>query len=196
MSVVSSAVQITRKVFAFFIDFVTSLSVYDRSTLRAGSRHIHAIGICTSRRCNKHFERECVPSDRRRQHPDPAQCLGHHAGDRRVDDYRHCCFCLVVSRIEYARSLSRVIPNKPTSCCFHGFFAAHAVLQTATAGGPSGPELFKPVNIAIETACLLLSSFTCGMSAVACGVRNHHDVRHPVRGDRDRPRAHGRAHTP
>jgi cytochrome o ubiquinol oxidase subunit III len=55
---------------------------------------------------------------------------------------------------------------------FSCLFAAHAVLQTATAGGPGGAELFKPVNIAIETACLLLSSFTCGMSAVACGVRS------------------------
>jgi cytochrome o ubiquinol oxidase subunit 3 len=55
---------------------------------------------------------------------------------------------------------------------FSCLFAAHAVLQTSTAGGPTGPELFKPVNIAIETACLLLSSFTCGMSAVACGVRS------------------------
>jgi cytochrome o ubiquinol oxidase subunit III len=56
---------------------------------------------------------------------------------------------------------------------FSCLFAAHAVLQTATAGGPSGRELFNPTNIAIETACLLLSSFTCGMSAVACGVRSH-----------------------
>jgi len=55
---------------------------------------------------------------------------------------------------------------------FSCLFAAHAVLQTATAGGPSGHELFNPKNIAIETACLLVSSFTCGMSAVACGVRN------------------------
>ena len=50
---------------------------------------------------------------------------------------------------------------------FSCLFAAHAVLQTATADGPAGHELFKPINIAIETACLLLSSFTCGMSAVA-----------------------------
>jgi cytochrome o ubiquinol oxidase subunit III len=56
---------------------------------------------------------------------------------------------------------------------FSCLFAAHAVLQTATAGGPSGRDLFNPTNIAIETACLLLSSFTCGMSAVACGVRSH-----------------------
>jgi cytochrome o ubiquinol oxidase subunit III len=55
---------------------------------------------------------------------------------------------------------------------FSCFFAAHAVLQTATAGGPSGRELFNPTNIAIETACLLMSSFTCGLSAVAAGVRH------------------------
>jgi cytochrome o ubiquinol oxidase subunit 3 len=55
---------------------------------------------------------------------------------------------------------------------FSCLFAAHAVLQTATAGGPSGHELFNPTNIAIETACLLASSFTCGMSAVAIGARN------------------------
>ena len=55
---------------------------------------------------------------------------------------------------------------------FSGFFAAYAVLQTATAGGPSGRELFDLSRVAIETTCLLLSSFTCGMSAVASGLRN------------------------
>jgi cytochrome o ubiquinol oxidase subunit 3 len=55
---------------------------------------------------------------------------------------------------------------------FSGFFAAHAVLQTATAGGPSGRELFNPTSIAIQTAVLLLSSFTCGMSAVATEARS------------------------
>jgi cytochrome o ubiquinol oxidase subunit III len=54
---------------------------------------------------------------------------------------------------------------------FSCFFAAHAVLQTATAGGPSGRELFEPARIAVETACLLLSSFTAGMSAVATRLR-------------------------
>jgi cytochrome o ubiquinol oxidase subunit 3 len=52
---------------------------------------------------------------------------------------------------------------------FACFFAAHAVLQGATDGGPSGRELFDPQRIAIETACLLLSSFTCGMAGVATG---------------------------
>ena len=54
---------------------------------------------------------------------------------------------------------------------FSAFFAAHAVLQNATAGGPSGGDLFHPRNVAIETACLLFSSFTCGLSAVGAGAR-------------------------
>jgi cytochrome o ubiquinol oxidase subunit 3 len=55
---------------------------------------------------------------------------------------------------------------------FSCLFAAHAVLQTATAGGPTGPQLFDPQSIALETACLLASSFTCGLSAVAAGARS------------------------
>jgi cytochrome o ubiquinol oxidase subunit III len=55
---------------------------------------------------------------------------------------------------------------------FSAFFAAHAVLQTATAGGPSGRELFNPWSVAIQTSCLLLSSFTCGLSAVAASARS------------------------
>jgi cytochrome o ubiquinol oxidase subunit III len=56
---------------------------------------------------------------------------------------------------------------------FSAFFAAHAVLQTATAGGPTGRDLFDPMSVALETACLLVSSYTCGMSAVATGARSH-----------------------
>jgi cytochrome o ubiquinol oxidase subunit 3 len=55
---------------------------------------------------------------------------------------------------------------------FSAFFAAHAVLQTAIAGGPSGRELFNPTSIAMQTAVLLLSSFTCGMSAMATEARS------------------------
>jgi cytochrome o ubiquinol oxidase subunit 3 len=55
---------------------------------------------------------------------------------------------------------------------FSCFFAAHAVLQTATAGGPAGRDLFDPRRVVIETACLLLSSFTCGMAGVATQVRS------------------------
>src|SRR4030095_3426970 len=54
---------------------------------------------------------------------------------------------------------------------FSAFFAAHAVLQTATAGGPSGRELFNFSSIVLQTAFLLISSFTCGLSAVATEAR-------------------------
>jgi cytochrome o ubiquinol oxidase subunit III len=55
---------------------------------------------------------------------------------------------------------------------FSAFFAAHSVLQTATAGGPTGHELFNLNHVAIETAALLASSFTCGLSAVATEARS------------------------
>jgi cytochrome o ubiquinol oxidase subunit III len=50
---------------------------------------------------------------------------------------------------------------------FAAFFAAYAVLKDATNGGPSGAELFNRRDVAIETACLLMSSFTCGMASIA-----------------------------
>jgi cytochrome o ubiquinol oxidase subunit 3 len=50
---------------------------------------------------------------------------------------------------------------------FSALFAAHAVLLRATDGGPSGVELFNQRNVAIETACLLASSYTCGMMSLA-----------------------------
>jgi cytochrome o ubiquinol oxidase subunit 3 len=49
---------------------------------------------------------------------------------------------------------------------FSAFFATYAVLVGATAGGPSGRELFDLRNTGIETACLLLSSFTCGIASI------------------------------
>jgi len=55
---------------------------------------------------------------------------------------------------------------------FSAFFATYAVLLGQTAGGPSGHELFDLRNVAIETGCLLLSSFTCGLATIAAGVRN------------------------
>jgi cytochrome o ubiquinol oxidase subunit 3 len=54
---------------------------------------------------------------------------------------------------------------------FSAFFATYAVLVGATAGGPSGRELFNLPNVAVETACLLLSSFTCGLASI--GARMH-----------------------
>jgi cytochrome o ubiquinol oxidase subunit III len=50
---------------------------------------------------------------------------------------------------------------------FSAFFAAYAVLHGATAGGPSGHELFDLRNTAVQTGCLLASSFTCGLASLA-----------------------------
>jgi cytochrome o ubiquinol oxidase subunit 3 len=55
---------------------------------------------------------------------------------------------------------------------FSAFFGAFALLAPATAGGPSARDLFDPDNVAIETACLLASSFACGMASIAVSQRN------------------------
>jgi cytochrome o ubiquinol oxidase subunit III len=52
---------------------------------------------------------------------------------------------------------------------FATLFAAYAVLVDATAGGPAGHELFSQTIVAIETACLLASSYTCGLMSLAAG---------------------------
>ena len=54
---------------------------------------------------------------------------------------------------------------------FSAFFAAYAVLAHATAGGPTGKQLFDLNRVAIETGCLLVSSFTCGLAYVAATRR-------------------------
>src|SRR5712671_5284465 len=54
---------------------------------------------------------------------------------------------------------------------FSALFAAYAVLSHATAGGPAGAELFNQVSVALETACLLASSYTCGLMALAISSR-------------------------
>src|SRR3974390_1759866 len=50
---------------------------------------------------------------------------------------------------------------------FSGLFAAYAVLSGNTAGGPTGSELFNLRNVFIETMCLLLSSYTCGIGVLS-----------------------------
>jgi len=55
---------------------------------------------------------------------------------------------------------------------FSGFFAAYAVLATATAGGPTGRTIFELPLVALETALLLLSSFSCGLAGVAMMARD------------------------
>jgi cytochrome o ubiquinol oxidase subunit 3 len=54
---------------------------------------------------------------------------------------------------------------------FSALFAAYAVLIRAAAGGPTGVELFNQGSVAIETACLLASSYTCGMMSLAVNAR-------------------------
>src|ERR1700731_3440029 len=54
---------------------------------------------------------------------------------------------------------------------FSALFAGYAVLVRATAGGPTGAEVFNQVSVAIETACLLASSYTCGLLSMAISSR-------------------------
>jgi len=54
---------------------------------------------------------------------------------------------------------------------FSALFAVFAVLRRATAGGPTGAELFNQVSVALETGCLLLSSYTCGLMSLAVNSR-------------------------
>jgi cytochrome o ubiquinol oxidase subunit 3 len=54
---------------------------------------------------------------------------------------------------------------------FSALFAAYAVLQGNTAGGPTGAELFDLRSVFIETMCLLLSSYTCGLGALSAERR-------------------------
>jgi cytochrome o ubiquinol oxidase subunit 3 len=54
---------------------------------------------------------------------------------------------------------------------FSAFFATYAVLVGNTAGGPSGKDLFDLRNVAIETALLLFSSFTCGIGSIGAETR-------------------------
>jgi len=55
---------------------------------------------------------------------------------------------------------------------FAAFFATYAVLLGKTAGGPTGHDLFDLRNVAIETAFLLASNFTCGLASIAADRRS------------------------
>jgi cytochrome o ubiquinol oxidase subunit 3 len=54
---------------------------------------------------------------------------------------------------------------------FSGLFAAYAVLSGRTADGPAASELFDLRRVFIETMCLLLSSYTCGLGALSAERR-------------------------
>ena len=53
---------------------------------------------------------------------------------------------------------------------FSAFFAAYAVLARQTAGGLTARSLFDLRNVALETGCLLVSSFTCGLASLAASA--------------------------
>jgi cytochrome o ubiquinol oxidase subunit 3 len=55
---------------------------------------------------------------------------------------------------------------------FACFFAAFAVERNATAGGPAMKQLVEMPRVGWETAALLLSSYTCGLSFAATNARN------------------------
>ena len=55
---------------------------------------------------------------------------------------------------------------------FSALFATYAVLHGSTAGGPAGRELFSLPTVALETGCLLTSSYVCGLGMQAAEQRN------------------------
>lgn len=55
---------------------------------------------------------------------------------------------------------------------FSCFFAAFAVQRGATAGGPGIGEIVEMPRVAWQTAALLLSSYTCGLSFAATNARS------------------------
>jgi cytochrome o ubiquinol oxidase subunit III len=56
---------------------------------------------------------------------------------------------------------------------FAAIFSAYAVLSHATAGGSGGAQLFNQSIVAIETGCLLASSYTCGLMSLAIESRRY-----------------------
>jgi len=56
---------------------------------------------------------------------------------------------------------------------FSAFFATYAVLTDSTAGGQTGRDLFDMRLVAVETACLLTSSFFCGLAGIGANARHN-----------------------
>jgi cytochrome o ubiquinol oxidase subunit 3 len=56
---------------------------------------------------------------------------------------------------------------------FSAFFATYVVLKDMTSGGPSGKDVFNLSTVALETGCLLVSSFSCGMASLGARARNN-----------------------
>src|ERR1700719_3911862 len=54
---------------------------------------------------------------------------------------------------------------------FAALFASYAVLVRSTAGARTRAQLFNQATVAIEPACLLVSSYTCGLMSLAVNSR-------------------------
>jgi cytochrome o ubiquinol oxidase subunit III len=54
---------------------------------------------------------------------------------------------------------------------FSVLFATYAVLRDQTAGGPTASELINLHHVFVETMCLLVSSYTCGLGALSAERR-------------------------
>jgi cytochrome o ubiquinol oxidase subunit 3 len=50
---------------------------------------------------------------------------------------------------------------------FSALFAAYAVLSDRTAGGPTASQVINLSHVFIETMCLLVSSYACGLGALS-----------------------------
>lgn len=68
---------------------------------------------------------------------------------------------------EYKTSLGFWLYLMTDCILFASLFATFAVLRDATAGGPSGAEIFEMPMVLAETLLLLTSSFTAGLALLA-----------------------------
>ncbi|WP_051390100.1 cytochrome (ubi)quinol oxidase subunit III [Bradyrhizobium sp. Ec3.3] len=99
--------------------------------------------------------------------------------DARIDVGRRSYLGLRIEHAERSLASKRVISGfgfwiflLSDIVMFSAFFAAYAVLSGETAGGPSGKDLFDLNRVALETACLLLSSFACGVASIGARARS------------------------
>ena len=101
---------------------------------------------------------------------------GHEHGHGRGHDHGHAAG---LSEVEGHAASTRIVVGYgfwifliSDIILFAAFFATYAVLTNSTDGGPTGRDLFDMRLVAIETACLLASSFSCGMAGIGVHVNN------------------------
>lgn len=74
--------------------------------------------------------------------------------------------------VEYKTSLGFWLYLMTDCILFASLFATFAVLRNATAGGPSGADIFEMPMVLAETLLLLTSSLTAGLALLATRQRN------------------------